>query len=105
MKLKVVFTPEAQADLVELFDYIAQHGSPDRAMAYIERIEKACMSLRTLPNQGTLREDLRPRLRVIGFERRAVIAFRVSSKNVAILRILYGGRSVERAFRGSMRND
>jgi toxin ParE1/3/4 len=69
-------------------------------MAYIERIEKFCMSLQTLPNRGTLREDLRPGLRVIGFERRALIAFRVRSSNVAILRILYGGRSVERAFKG-----
>ena len=99
MKLKVVFTPEARDDLLELYDFIAQHGSPGRAMAYIERIEKACMSLQTLPNRGTLREDLRPGLRVMGFERRALIAFRVNPGSVAILRILYGGRSMERAFR------
>jgi toxin ParE1/3/4 len=99
VKLKVVFTAEAQGDLLELYDYIAAHGSPGRAMAYIERIERACMSLRTIPERGTLREDLRPGLRVMGFERRALIAFRVRLNTVAILRILYGGRSLERAFR------
>lgn len=99
MKLRVVFAPEAREDLFELYDYIAQHGSPERAMAYIERIEKACMSLQALPNRGTLREDLRPGLRVMGFERRALIAFQAGSNKVAILRILYGGRSMERAFR------
>ncbi|MGA2207414.1 MAG: type II toxin-antitoxin system RelE/ParE family toxin [Terracidiphilus sp.] len=99
MKLKVVFAPEARDDLFELYDYIAHYGSPDRAMAYIERIERACMSLQTLPNRGTLREDLRQGLRVMGFERRALIAFRVNPGSVAILRILYGGRSAERAFR------
>jgi plasmid stabilization system protein ParE len=105
MKFKVVFAPEARDDLNELYDYISKHSGPERAMTYIERIEKACMSLQTLPNRGTLREDLRPGLRVTGFERRALIAFRVSPKSVAILRILYGGRSVKRAFRHSTDED
>lgn len=99
MKRKVIFTPEAQDDLFDLYDYIAGHGNPERAVAYIDRIEKACMSLQTIPERGTLREDLRPGLRVIGFERRALIAFRVRPDIVAFLRILYAGRSLERAFR------
>ena len=99
MNFKVVLTPEAQGDLLDLYDYIAVHGSPARAIAYIERIERACMGLRTIPERGTLREDLRPGLRVMGFERRALIAFRIRLNTVAILRILYGGRSLERAFR------
>jgi len=102
VKFKVVVTPEARDDLYELYDYISEHGSPQRAMAYVERIEKACLSLQTLPNRGMLREDLRPGLRVMGFERWASIAFRVGSDTVAILRILYGGRSAERAFRRSV---
>jgi toxin ParE1/3/4 len=105
MKFKIVFTPEARDDLLELYEYIAEHGNPERAMAYIERIETACMSLQTLPIRGTLREDLRRGLRVMGFERRALIAFRVRSKSVAILRIFYGGRSVERAFGRSFKPD
>jgi toxin ParE1/3/4 len=77
MKPRIVFTPEARDDLNELFDYIVEHDSAERAMTYLERIEKACMSLQTLPNRGVLREDLRPGLRVVGFERRVLIAFRV----------------------------
>jgi toxin ParE1/3/4 len=84
MNFKIVFTPEAQDDLLEIYDYIAEHGRPDRAMTYIERIEAACASLQTIPNRGTLREDLRPGWRVIGFERRALIAFHVNSNSVAI---------------------
>jgi toxin ParE1/3/4 len=95
----VVFTPEAQGDLLDLYDYIASHGGPSRALRYIERIEKTCMSLQSLPERGTHRDDLRPGLRVMGFERRVVIAFQVTSGSVAILRILYGGRNVELAFR------
>jgi toxin ParE1/3/4 len=95
----VVFTPEARDDLFDLYDYIAEHSSPRRALGYISRIEQSCMSLETFPERGTLRDDLRPGLRVMGFERRVLIAFRVNDGSVAILRILYGGRSVERAFR------
>jgi len=94
----VVFTPEAQNDLLDLFDYIADRSSPSRALGYMNRIEKVCMGLKTLPERGTRRDDLRPGLRVIGFERRVLIAFRVSPDSVAILRILYGGRDVELAF-------
>jgi toxin ParE1/3/4 len=54
--------------------------------------------LQNLPNRGTSREDLRPGLRVMGFERRVLIAFQVATDSVAILRILYGGRSIEKAF-------
>jgi toxin ParE1/3/4 len=95
---RVVFTPEAQDDLLDLYDYIADHSSPTRALRYIERIEKFCIGLRSLPERGTRRDDLRPGLRVIGFERRVLIAFQVDSDTVAILRILYGGRNVELAF-------
>ncbi len=98
MKRPVVFTPEAQHDLFDLYDYIAVRSSPARAMGYIERIEKTCMSLETLPERGTRREDLRPGLRVMGFEHRVLIAFRVGPDSVAILRIRYGGRKVELAF-------
>jgi toxin ParE1/3/4 len=94
----VYFTPEAQDDLFGLYDYIADRSSPARALRYIERIEKTCMSLQTFPDRGTRREDLRPGLRVVGFKRRVLIAFQVRSDSVAILRILYGGRSVELAF-------
>lgn len=98
MTRSVVFTPEAQDDLLGLYDYTADHSSPTRALRYIERIEKTCMSLHTLPERGTRRDDLRPGMRVMGFERRILIAFQVRSDSVAILRILYGGRSVELAF-------
>jgi toxin ParE1/3/4 len=94
----IIFTPEAQDDLLDLYDYIADHGSSARALRYLERIEKTCLSLSTLPVRGTCRNDLRPGLRVMGFERRVLIAFRVSDDSVAILRVLYGGRSVELAF-------
>src|SRR4030088_3019101 len=43
------------------------------------------------PERGTRRDDLRPGLRVTGFERRVTIAFHVTAEAVIIDRILYGG--------------
>lgn len=38
-----------------------------------------------------------PGLRVLGFERRAVIAVSVAADVVTILRVLYGGRDIDTA--------
>jgi toxin ParE1/3/4 len=98
MTQQIVFTPAARNDLFELYDYVADRSSPDTALSYIHRIEQACESLATFPNRGTLRNDLRPGLRVVGFERRVTIAFRAHADSVAILRILYAGRNMDSAF-------
>lgn len=51
-----------------------------------------------LPERGTLRNDLRPGVRTIRFEQRVTIAFQVEANRVTILRVLYGGRDVSKAF-------
>ncbi len=96
MKYRLLFTPEAQADLLELYDYIAERSGEDRALGYIERIEEWGSRLESFPKRGTPRDDVRPGLRVAGFERRVSIAFQVGSETVTILRILYAGRDLEK---------
>lgn len=94
MTHKVVFAPEAQADLLMLYDIIADDGGEERALAYVERIEVTCLSLARFPERGTQRDDIRPGLRVIGFERRVAIAFHIAIATVTIDRILYGGQDL-----------
>jgi toxin ParE1/3/4 len=77
VKRKVVFAPEAQADLFELYEYIANHAGPMTAIGYIDQIEKSCLSLEFAGERGTKRDDLRPGLRVMGFRRRVTVAFHV----------------------------
>lgn len=57
------------------------------------------LSRRHAPLRGTPRDDIKPGLRIVGFERRAVIAFRVKRSEVVIVRIFYGGRDYERILR------
>ena len=92
---EIVFSPEAQEDLFNLYEQIAIVVSPTVALGYIERIEQFCSVLSTVPLGGTSREDIRPGLRTIGFERRATIAYSVKEGRVEILRIFYGGQNWE----------
>lgn len=98
MSHKIEFSPEALGDLIDLYDYIASRDGAERAINYIDRIEDCCRDLSVFPDRGSRREDLRAGLRVLGFERRAAIAFQITAETVTILRILYGGRSLETAF-------
>jgi toxin ParE1/3/4 len=96
---KVVFRDDAVADLTALYDYIADHNSPEIAIGYIRRIQEACTRLVTFPERGRRRDDILPGLRTIAFERRATIAYRVLKTQVEIVSVAYGGRDFERELR------
>lgn len=57
------------------------------------------MALRTFPERGTKRDDIRLGLRTMGFECRATIVFQVRRSEVVVVRIFYGGQDYERALR------
>lgn len=94
---QVVFSPEADRQLLDLYSYISAAASPDIAANYAGAIVSQCESLKTFPMRGTARDDIRPGLRIFGFERRVSIAFEVASERVTILGIYYGGRNLEAA--------
>ncbi len=91
----VIFSPEARNDLLNLYDRIAAKAGPEIAIGYIERIEAFCHGFDLASERGQLRGDIRPGLRIVGFERRITIAFSVDEERVTILRLFYGGRDWE----------
>jgi len=95
---EVLFSPEAVADLLNLYEYIAERSGPARAIGYVGRLEQYCLGFRFSAERGTKRDDLRPGLRTVGFERRVTIAFHVEARSVVIDRIFYAGRNVKHAF-------
>lgn len=94
MKYRVIYEPEAQNDLLEIYDYIAGRSDPLTALHYIERIEAGCDALAVFPLRGSSVADVRKGLRIVGFERRISIAFSIVGEAVKIVRILYGGRDL-----------
>ncbi|MEQ9345561.1 MAG: type II toxin-antitoxin system RelE/ParE family toxin [Thalassospira sp.] len=95
MSFRVVFTPESQEQLVALYHYVAKAASPRIAGNYTTAIVDYCESLTTFPRRGTLRDDVRPGLRVTNYRKRTLIAYTVESDQVSIIGIFYGGQDFE----------
>lgn len=96
---RIVFSPEAEANLVEIYRYIAERASPTTAKRFTDAIVAYCEGLASSPHRGTLRDDVRSGLRTVGFRRRVTLAFTVAENTVTILGVLYGGRDIESTFR------
>lgn len=64
-----------------------------------ERIEAFCRRLDLASERGQRRDDVRPGLRITGFERRVTVAFRVGDSDVTILPLFYGGQDSGNAMR------
>jgi toxin ParE1/3/4 len=91
---RVVYTPEAEAQLIDLYRYIASAASPNTSRRFTDAIMEQCEKLSTFPNRGTARDDIRSGLRTLPF-RRVVIAYAVDASDVTIVGIFYGGQDYE----------
>lgn len=95
MPYTVVFTPEAEAQLLELYGYLAVEASPETAARFTDGIVTYCESLSSFPLRGTRRDDVRPGLRITSYRKRVVVAFAVDADQVQIIGIFYGGQNYE----------
>ena len=98
-RFEIVFRPQAEADLFELYRRVAVDAGHEVAGSYIDRIEAACLALETFPKRGRARDDIRSGLRTMGFERRATIVFRVMRTKMVIVQVFHGGQDYERVLR------
>jgi plasmid stabilization system protein ParE len=91
----VIFTPEAQAQLHELYDYIADRSSAHTALRYTTAIVDYCSAMKNFPHRGASRDDIRQGLRVTHYKGKAVIAFAVDDAAMTgiIVGVFYGGRN------------
>jgi plasmid stabilization system protein ParE len=105
MKYRVIFSPEAEEQLAELFHYIATAASPGIAERYINAIITYCETLDTFPLRGAQRDDIRPGLRVTNYKGRTVIAFDVDAQQVSIIGVFYGGQDYETALQDDLDED
>ncbi|AXA41625.1 type II toxin-antitoxin system RelE/ParE family toxin [Rhizobium leguminosarum] len=96
--LKVVFRPRVEKDLLDIYAFIAADNSM-AAMEFIRRLRQICHGLEDMPERGAPREDFAPGVRILVFERRVTIAYRVVKDRVQILRLFYAGRNTPSAFR------
>ena len=92
MRYKVAFTKRAERDLNGIYNFIAENSGEATAARFVGRVEAYCLGFVNFPARGTRRDDLLPGLRMVGFEHRLSIGFRVLKDRVVFHRFLYGGR-------------
>ena len=58
MEYDVHFIIDAEEELFEIYRYFALSATPDRAEKLLRELEKACLSLETLPERGHIPPEL-----------------------------------------------
>jgi toxin ParE1/3/4 len=96
---RLELSPEAEADLFDIADYIAR-DDPLRARSFVDELEARCTSLTDYPDAARARPELAPDLRSIPHGR-YIIFYTPGEETVRIERILHGARDVEGEFGGS----
>ncbi len=100
-RFAVVFRPQALSDVEAIFLYVLEvSGSVETASAFTDRIFARCQRIGNAPRGGVAREDLGPGIRLVPFERRAVILYRLEAETVVIVDIFYGGRDYAALMKG-----
>jgi plasmid stabilization system protein ParE len=102
MSYRLVFAPEAEAQLAALYGYIACAASPNIALSYTEAVVSYCETLRMFPHRGVARGDIRPGLRITNYKKRTTIAFAVELDVVYIIAVFYGGQDYEAILQGDV---
>lgn len=95
----VAFSPEAEAQILALYEYLAVKASPAIAKTYVDAVIERCERLGATPLAGVARDDVRRGLRVTFFRKRIAIAYSVAARTVTVLAIFYGGQDYESLLR------
>jgi toxin ParE1/3/4 len=92
--------PLAESDLDDIWYFLAsESGSFDIADRFIDTITARFVTLASYPHMGRQRDhDLRPGVRTFPVGN-YIIAYRVDTDEVVILRVLRGSRDIESLFR------
>ncbi len=90
---QVITSPEAQADLLEIWQYIAADNF-EAADSVLSEINDKAHSLLVHPGMGRAREELASGIRSI-VVRSYLIFYRISGGNIEIVRVLHAARDTE----------
>jgi len=90
---RVVYAPEAESDLVEIAEYIA-NDKPVAARRWVAKIRATCETLASQPQMGELRQSFGiPGCRCFSVGK-YVIFFRAAEDGIEVARIIHGSRDM-----------
>jgi toxin ParE1/3/4 len=93
-RLPRIWSPEARQDLLDIWAYVADHGSAAIADKQLKEIERACFVLEAWSQFGKTRDDVRAGLHSVSVSR-YVVFYRVTKVAVEIVRVLDERRDVD----------
>ncbi len=93
---KLTVSPQAEADLIDIWLHIAE-DQPLNADRFLARLEMQAKRLSEFPEMGVTREDLGQALKSFPVDR-YVLFYRVTPKEVELVRLLHSSRDVTLVF-------
>ena len=103
MKRKIIVRPEADRDLGEQAEYIAEHSDLDTALRFYRAAEETFALIATQPGMGRARNFGNPHLKGVRmcvmkeFDRH-LIFYRPLKDGIEVLRVVHGARDIEELF-------
>jgi|SRR5450432_4428927 len=98
--LDLIYSPEAENDLIECWLYIAADTDPETADRVFIPVWDKCFALLKHPEMGRRRDELAPGLRSI-LQGSYVIFYRLTGERIEIVRVLHVARDIERQFQNN----
>ena len=93
---RVTRRPLAEADILEIWDYIADDSLAD-ADRWVDRLDEQFRLLATQPMMGRARDELAPGVRSFPFGR-YVVFYLPLDDGIDVVRVLHGARDIDAVF-------
>lgn len=93
---QVIQSPEAEADLIEIWEYVAQYNE-EAADKLIDTINQKAILLANSPYMGQVRSELQPSIRSFPVAK-YVLFYRPIKNGIELVRIIHGARDIENLF-------
>ena len=93
---RVTRRPQAEADTLEIWAYIAQDSLAE-ADRWVDPLDESLALWATQPKMGRAREELSPGIRSLPFGR-YVVFFEPLADGIDVVRVLHGSRDLDEQF-------
>ena len=94
---QVITSPEARADLLEIWEYIAA-DNPQAADGVLSAINHKAQMLPTHPEMGRAREELAAGIKSLAAGS-YLIFYRIGGSDIEIVRVLHSSREIQSIWR------
>ena len=94
--VRVLRRPQAETDILEIWDYIAEDSMVE-ADRWVDRLDEKFALWATQPMMGRSRDELTPGVRSLAFGR-YVVFYEPLPDGIDVVRVLHGTRDIDTNF-------